>query len=84
MPGALDVGERRLCPPLLGGDSAGAREREEDDHEEDDRGDAERNVELGDQVVLPSRFFIHLFSLSVCPAARGRANLAGFTCPVDN
>ena len=67
-----------------GRDSAGAREREENDHEEDYRGDAERNVELGDQIVLPSRFFIHRLSLSVCAAAQGRANLAGFTCPVDH
>ncbi len=31
-----------------GRDSAGAREREQNDHEEDDRGDTERDVELGD------------------------------------
>jgi len=43
----------------LGRDSAGARERKEYDHEEDDRGNAERDVELGGQVVLASRFFIH-------------------------
>ena len=67
-----------------GRDSAGAREREENDHEEDDRGDAERDVELGDQIVLPSRFFIHRLSLSVFAAAQGRANLAGFDCPVDH
>jgi len=67
-----------------GSDSAGTREREEDDHEEDDRGDAERDVELGDQIVLPSRFFIHRLSLSVFAAAQGRANLASFTCPVDH
>ena len=43
----------------LGRDPAGAREREEYDHEEDDRGNAERDVELGGQVVLASRFFVH-------------------------
>ena len=32
----------------LGRNSAGAREREENDYEENDRGDAERDVELGD------------------------------------
>ena len=67
---------------VSGWDPAGAGKREEHDHEQHDRRNAQRDVELRNQIILAARFLIHRVFLCRF-AIEGRANLAGFDSPVD-